>query len=114
MSMYAGILTFGFIMLRISETVMFTIVMTKSTATPIRKPFFTEVVTATAGQSDSASRKTGFSENIPFLMSVNRLVLFSAIPQLLLERLHRVLHALGHALGRYCRAGYRLYLGIRF
>ena len=47
-------------------TVMFTIVMTKSTAAPIRKPFFTDVVTATAGHSESASRKTGFSANMPF------------------------------------------------
>jgi hypothetical protein len=32
-------------------------------------PFITVVVTATAGQSESASRKTGFSAKIPFLIS---------------------------------------------
>ena len=63
--MYAGMRTFGFIKFLRMLTVMFTIVMTNSTAAPIRKPFFTDVVTATAGHSESASRKTGFSENMP-------------------------------------------------
>ena len=48
----------------------FTMVMTNRTATPIRNPFFTPLVTATAGQSDRARRNTGFSPKMPFLNMV--------------------------------------------
>jgi hypothetical protein len=62
--------TFGLIKFRSRETVTFVMVMTNMTATPIRNPFFTPLVTATAGHRESASLKTGFSPKMPFLKSV--------------------------------------------
>jgi hypothetical protein len=51
------------------DTVQLEKTCTKSTATPRSTPFFTEVVTATAGHKLKAKRKIGFSGISPFQTS---------------------------------------------
>ena len=69
-TMYAGILAFSGMILRIAEMAIFEQIRTIVAAIPIPIPFTTEVEVASVGQVPRTSLRTGFSLRKPFVSSL--------------------------------------------